>query len=77
MAFVMTQDFVRERLVAPATAQFPHTSETTEIGECEYRVAAYVDSQNSFGALLRADYTAVVKYVGDRRWTVRDVRILD
>lgn len=77
MAFVMSQNFVRERLQAPSTAQFPHTSNTTEIGPCEYRVAAYVDAQNAFGAMLRSDYTATMKYVGDRRWTARDVRILD
>ncbi|MBX6965991.1 hypothetical protein [Alcaligenes faecalis] len=64
MAYVMSQDFVKTKLVAPATAKFPPFSDVkvTKLGECKFTVLGYVDSQNSFGAMLRATYSANVRY---------------
>lgn len=76
MAFVMSQKFVRNRLKAPSTAQFPHSSSTREIGKCRYEVTAYVDAQNAFGAMLRTRYSAVMQYNGDRMWSASDI-VLD
>jgi hypothetical protein len=75
-AFVMSQDFVRDRLKAPATARFPSITDagvgTTYLGGCEHRVVAYVDSQNSFGALLRSRYVATLREdVTTGRWTLK------
>lgn len=57
------REYVRDRLVAPATAQF---SDERVIGSNPTMVAGKVDSQNKFGALLRATYTCRVQYDGDR-----------
>jgi len=61
LAYVMSQDFVKQRLKSPATADFPYLPKITRaIGDCKYKIIAYVDSQNSFGALLRATYSATM-----------------
>jgi hypothetical protein len=51
--------YVRDRLVAPATAQF---SEERVIGSNPTMVAGKVDSENRFGAMLRTTYTCRVQY---------------
>lgn len=63
-ALLATQKFVRERLKAPATARFPtnHRDDGVSLastGSCRWTISAYVDSQNSFGALIRTGYTLV------------------
>jgi hypothetical protein len=59
-AFAMSQEFVRKRLKAPSTASFPWISDrdvgVRYLGDCIHEVAAYVDAQNSFGAMLRSRY---------------------
>lgn len=78
--FVMAQAFVKDRLKAPATAKFAHfTDGHAELtGTCgEVRVTSYVDSQNSFGAMLRTHYTAVVKKTGDDKWAVVKINTSD
>lgn len=64
MAYVMSQNFVKAKLVAPSTAEFPSFSDVkiTKSGECKFTVIEYVDSQNSFGAMLRTTYSADVRY---------------
>ena len=56
-AFQAAQDFVRDRLKAPATAEFAGIrddgSGVNDLGNEEYLVGSYVDSENSFGAKLR------------------------
>lgn len=62
---------VRARLKAPRTAVFPPASEAVVArrgNADEYRVKSYVDSENSFGALIRTRYTCDVDYVGVDRW---------
>lgn len=64
MAYVISQNFVKTKLVAPSTAKFPSLSDVkvTKSGECKFTVIGYVDSQNSFGAMLRTIYSADVRY---------------
>lgn len=49
------------QLKSPASAQFPDEM-LSIIGDCTqgYHISGYVDSQNSFGALIRNDFTAEV-----------------
>ena len=42
-----------------------------------FRVFAYVDAQNAFGAEIRKRYTATVKYVGDDKWRAEDVTLVE
>ena len=64
-AFVMSQEFVKKRLKSPSTAEFPYSSSegVTVLyqGECKHKIYAYVDAQNSFGAVIRTKYYAEVQ----------------
>lgn len=68
MAFVMAQDFIKDRLKAPSTADFPTLSsgraKATPIklpdGRCAFLVSTPVDAQNGFGAMIRERYTVTV-----------------
>lgn len=64
------EDFVKERLKAPATADFSDLDVTSDAGE--YTVTGDVDAQNSFGAKLRSHFTCVVRDSGDQ-WTLVSV----
>lgn len=46
-------------LKAPATAQFPEEPIVREVAKGVYVASGKVDSQNSFGALLRSSYTCI------------------
>jgi hypothetical protein len=63
-AFIVSQEFVKARLKAPSTAKFPGPSQAQVLigKDNQYRVISYVDSQNSFGAMLRGNYECLVKY---------------
>lgn len=57
------QGYVEQILKSPSTAKFGNDS-VEDLGEGRYRVSNYVDSQNSFGATMRSDWTAIMKYSG-------------
>ncbi len=78
-AFVMSQQFVEERLVSPGSAEFPWYGDemVTAKGKEEYRVRSYVDSQNKFGALIRIEYTCTMKYLGKDRWQCEDLNLVE
>ncbi|MFN8343077.1 MAG: hypothetical protein U0V64_15550 [Cyclobacteriaceae bacterium] len=68
-AYKMAQEYVKASLKAPATAVFPEYGSSAIIispgsgtGFKSFKVASYVDSQNSFGALLRTHYIADLDY---------------
>lgn len=65
-AYVMAQEYVKERLKAPATAKFPHINdrgvEAKYLGNCTHRIVGYVDAQNGFGAMLRTHYAVQVMH---------------
>jgi hypothetical protein len=65
MAFIQCQAFVKNTLKAPATAQFPSKPQSAiDAGNNTFVVIATVDAQNSFGALLRNDWTCKTRYTG-------------
>ena len=70
-AWVMTKQFVLERLKAPSSASWPwfDSSFVSDLGGGRFRVVAYVDAVNSFGAKLRSHFVAVVARNG-RDWTL-------
>lgn len=59
------QRFVSARLKSPATASFAPFSEQSivEMYPGKFNVSAWVDSQNSFGAMLRTRYLCEVRFV--------------
>jgi hypothetical protein len=65
MTAIQCQHFVKDRLKAPASADFSSLGESaTAAGGNKYVVRAYVDALNSFGAKLRNDYVCTVEYTG-------------
>jgi len=81
LAFVMSQEFVRRRLKAPSTAEFPYiTNDQVAVStkaDCTFRVVAWVDAQNGFGAQIRSRYVVDLKLIDDEAgtWQAIDVRI--
>jgi len=69
---IQAQQFVLQALKSPSTAKFPplpydavkiNTPEGAENNDGVYRVRSYVDSQNSFGAMIRNDWTVEMMLV--------------
>lgn len=64
-AYIAGSRLIKDKLKAPATAEFPKYNNgniTKNIGNCRYVSAGYVDSKNSFGALIRTKYDVEVMY---------------
>ena len=61
-AFETAKAAVLKNLRAPATAQFPEFADefVDDLEGGQFRVTAYVDAQNGFGAMIRNDFTCVV-----------------
>jgi len=59
-AKIACKDYVKARLKAPGTAKFGDALVMPWKGDGCYQVSGYVDSQNSFGALLRTKYRCYV-----------------
>jgi len=73
MAYIMSRRFIERELKTPSTAKFPSFHDegvhAAQAEECKFRVSAYVDAQNSFGAMIRTRYTIDMEYLpGDRTW---------
>lgn len=76
-AHIIAQYFVTDVLVAPSTADFPtyeYSSSRTEDGT--WIIRSYVDSQNSFGAMLRTNWIVALRHddgewADQNNWTLR------
>lgn len=72
MAKVMCEELVKQKLKSPSTAKFNSNPSIIYEGDSTYLLTSYVDSQNSFGAMIRMKFKARVKFtdiVGDQeRW---------
>ena len=67
------EQFTSDRLKAPSTAQFTGVT-ASKTGDKTYRVTGGVDSQNSFGATVRTEFSCQVKHEGDG-WRLRDLNV--
>lgn len=69
-AWLDCQNFVKQNLKAPTTAQFPGANAegvgTVLQDNGRWGVIGYVDSQNSFGAMIRSDYVCELSYNGNQ-----------
>ena len=61
-AWICAQNAVSELLKSPSTADFPSYSDSyvEYIGDNEFRISAYVDAENEFGATVRQNFTVVL-----------------
>ncbi len=77
-AYAFIQDQVAAKLLSPGSAVFPDVPEDRLAASdiiiakkegCAFGISSYVDSQNGFGALLRSNFSADVKYdKATQRW---------
>jgi hypothetical protein len=67
----MAENFIKDQLKAPSTAEFsPHGETRVAYNEADdtYTVRGWVDAQNSFGAKLRSKYICTVRNTVGDRW---------
>lgn len=75
-ALVISREFVNDKMAAPATTVFyMGESASRQLQPDKYLITSYCDSQNKYGALIRYDYTCVMVYLGNGRWTCLNLRI--
>jgi hypothetical protein len=69
------EDYVKASLVAPSTADFQSFlgRQVADLGNWNYSVSSYVDSQNSFGAKIRTYFTCQVHCVAKNKCVVTDI----
>ena len=69
LAYNYAEKFVKQHLKSPGTAKFPGLFEKdehiTELGNGEYRINSWVDSQNGFGAMIRSRFSCKIIIEGD------------
>ena len=63
-AYTMSQGFVKNKLKSPSTAEFTcdYEKNVTQISDSMFVVNGFVDSQNSFGAMLRSSYRCTLLF---------------
>ena len=83
-AFVMAQAFVKKTLKSPSSASFGSVFSgtfqdpekvTKHLGGNRYRIRAWVESDNSFGATLRKNFSCTVKENDDGTWSCDSVSV--
>ena len=76
-AFTVSKDFVEKQLKCPSTSDFPWYDDSfvTELDNGSYRVSAYVDAQNSFGAMIRNKYYCIVYPIREGQWRLISIFI--
>jgi len=70
------KEIVEGRLKAPSTAEFCSKSEANirEDGNT-WTVSGYVDAENSFGAMIRNDFTVVITFTNDSQYLIEKCNI--
>lgn len=82
MAYIMSNNFVKQQLRAPSTAEFPRPHErgvhieNTEL--CTHEVIAYVDAQNGFGGFTRIPYYAKLsRSLTENSWRIIELELME
>lgn len=65
-AWVCMQNIVSAKLKNPSGAKFPSykSSYVTSLGSNDYKIEAYVDATNGFGATIRTYFTCTLTLTG-------------
>ena len=78
VALTAAQECVTERLKSPSSADFPWGSEcVTKISDNTYVINSYVDSQNSYGAMIRTNFTCQITLTGNESYTCDDIQLFE
>jgi len=62
-AWIYTKEIIRRELKAPSSAEFEFAGHrnVNYLGNKRYSFSSYVDSQNSFGAMIRTHFSGIIK----------------
>lgn len=76
LACTAAQEEVKQRLKSPSSAKFPVCSEMniTNTGD-KWTIIGYVEAQNSFGAMLKSDFTVKIELLGNNKYSVIYINI--
>jgi len=77
-AWVMAQQFVKDRSMSPSTVDFGWQISddcVKEVGDNVYNVRGWVDSQNGFGAKVRNNFSCKMRYNSNGDWTCENLVI--
>lgn len=77
-AWVTATHEVEQRLKSPSTAKFPFSEEGQDIKEPSpgtFVVNSYVDAENSYGAMMRSNFSVTIKRLSGDNYTVENLSI--
>lgn len=83
MAYIQCKDYVKDRLKAPSSADFPFLADRiTKVSDNHYIVESHVEAQNAFGVKLRSDYYCDIELVGEysgskKNWNLIGLKLAD
>lgn len=76
-AYLEAQSFVEKHLKSPSTADFPYYNRIKDnvkyLGTNKYKIDSYVDSQNSFGATIRTNFSCTIIFIGNGQVQCKDL----
>lgn len=80
MAYIMMEDFVKNRLKSPSTTEFPgvwdgRADHIRKVGAHTYEINSYVDAENSFGASIRTRFTGTIKQISKDEWQLQSLAL--
>ena len=80
MAWIMTEDWVKERLKSPGSAEFRSwvtaKNHVVKLDGPNYVISSYVDSQNSFGSMIRTKFVATVEQTSNDMWRLKTLEFI-
>ena len=79
-ACIMSQQYVKDKIKSPSTAKFQKCItakhggvQVVYVGNQTYNTLGYVDTQNSFGAIVRIEYVTQITDNQDETWSLKDM----
>lgn len=71
LAYNYAEDFVKNKLKSPSSAKFPETKDkikhtTCNYDECSYTIRSWVESTNSFGAMIKTEFECTIYFKDDK-----------
>ena len=70
-AWIAATDYIQTKLLSPGSAKFPMLppdGAVETLSDNRWRIHSYVDSQNTFGALLRSNWSVEVTHPDPDHW---------
>ncbi len=73
-AKVNVEDYVRNHLKSPSTAEFTSVT-VSEINESTYHVQGNVDAENSFGAMTRKEFSCEIEFIPGDKYRINELKL--